>query len=134
MWRRLAADGRELVEECERFLQGGYAEHLAAAGRPVPVWAWLNLLAHGTEADLRSVCALEARNEACTVWDQARRFLAGEVLTSARGRDVTAVQRAVLVPLELDLAADPGVEQWRPSQLVSAVLVALSDRSRPRRG
>ena len=38
----------ELVLECEAFLSGRYAQHLAELDLPVPVWAWMNTLAHGS--------------------------------------------------------------------------------------
>jgi hypothetical protein len=34
--------------ECEAFLLGGLADYWDAKGMEVPVWAWMNLLAHGT--------------------------------------------------------------------------------------
>ena len=44
---------REMVGECEAFLLGRYVEHLESRSLAVPVWAWTNVLAHGTSDDLR---------------------------------------------------------------------------------
>jgi hypothetical protein len=43
---------RELVAECEAFFSGQYAQYLDNENRPIPVWAWLNVLAHGSEDDI----------------------------------------------------------------------------------
>ena len=48
--RRMSA---VIVAECEAFLEGKFAESAVPAGELVPVWAWINLLAHGTEDQLR---------------------------------------------------------------------------------
>lgn len=136
-WRRPDAAVRRLIEDCEQFLAGSYAEHVAVTGGRVPVWAWVNLLAHGTETDLRAAAAPRPPAEPITDWERARGFLAGEVLAATDGSGgvsgLGGVQQSALVPLELDLAADPSVERWRPGQMVAAVLAALPDRSRPRR-
>src|SRR5690606_13962058 len=47
-WRQDPAE-IALVEETQAFLDGRYAEFAASCGDTrVPVWAWMNLLAHGT--------------------------------------------------------------------------------------
>lgn len=128
MWRRGDPAATQLVAECEAFLSGRYADDLMEAHEAVPAWTWLNLLAHGSEAELRG--AASAGAVMLSNWSRARSFLAGEVLDRVDIGAVTldALQRDVLIPLELDLAAhDP---RWlRPSQLVAAVLEALPDRS-----
>jgi hypothetical protein len=51
MWRRKTQPvADELVAECSAFLRGGYASYLVDRCRPVPVWAWTNVLAHATES------------------------------------------------------------------------------------
>ena len=44
----------QVVGDCEAFLAGRLVERIEQAGARVPVWAWTNLLAHGTERDLCS--------------------------------------------------------------------------------
>jgi hypothetical protein len=50
-----ASDSCDVWSEAEAFLGGTYAEHLISHGRRVPSWAWLNRVAHGTEADLAAL-------------------------------------------------------------------------------
>ena len=53
--RRRDDDGEDQVAaECAAFLTGTLVERLEADGRAIPVWAWTNLLAHGSaRADRR---------------------------------------------------------------------------------
>lgn len=122
------AGGQELVADCEAFLTGRYVEHLLEAEAHVPAWAWTNLLAHGTEEQLRGSCAsvgLDASG--AEPWLLARRYLAGEVLDKAnRHGPLLKVQAQVLVPLESDLASRPNMGSSRPSDWVTAVLAALA--------
>lgn len=146
-------EASELVVEAEAFLAGTYVDTMVEEGRRVPTWAWLNLLAHGTEADLR-----EAARGAVGVWSlmrsmftapstveawpsvslpdwcRARSFLAGEVLDEMRAREcpVEELQQDVLIPLELALATHRPARRWGPAELVGAVLAALAEQS-PRR-
>jgi hypothetical protein len=134
MWRRdRDPEGRELVADCEAFLAGSYAERLKGLGRRVPVWAWTNLLAHGTEEDLR-LCRLssgEGRSSGPGLWCPARSYLAGEVLDIGHRRPSLArLQIAVLIPLELELAARRDAVSWRPGEWVAAVLSVLGERRR----
>jgi hypothetical protein len=133
MWRRNDPEAAGLVEECEAFLAGTYAELCESRGERVPVWAWMNLLAHGTEDQLRTSVA---PHPSCCRWRQARRFLAGELLdvTTSDRVSLADFQRDVLVPIELDVLSCPGADHWRPGQLVSGLLDALPDkRSRQQR-
>jgi hypothetical protein len=132
-WRRDDPEAAELVEDCEAFLDGLYAELCESRGAPVPVWAWMNLLAHGTEEQLRT-CVIP--HPSGSAWHQARRFLACELLDATTGgrTSLAELQRDVLVPIELDVLSCPGADHWQPGQLVSGLLGALPDkRSRPRR-
>jgi hypothetical protein len=130
MLRRDPAE-RELVVECDAFVTGLYAEYLLAHSRPVPVWVWTNLLAHGTEQDLHEAVVRGAARVpiAAQLWWSARAYLAGELLDrAATRRPLRSLQRIVLAPLELELAARPEVQAWRPAQLVDAVLSGLERR------
>jgi hypothetical protein len=127
-----------LVAECEQVLLGRYVERLEGLGQPVPVWAWTNLLAHGEEVDLRGRTAPPSGrwSRSSSDWEPARSFLAGEVLDLIDGGPLSLMelQRSVLIPLELELAANADVAHWRPEQLVTTVLAVLQDaRSRRRR-
>ncbi len=131
--RHRGPPGPELVGDCEAFLAGHVAERIEerAAG-DVPVWAWTNLLAHGTDHDLRTECtALRARSvPTADKWREARSYLAAEVIDLANDCGPLAkVQRAVLVPLELELACED-VAGWGPRQWVTSVEVALSQHRR----
>jgi hypothetical protein len=118
-----------VVEDCEAFLAGRYVELCESRGEPVPVWAWLNLLAHGNEDDLR---AAAGRRATAVRWRQAQTFLAGELvdLVDAARVPLAAFQRDVLVPLELDVISCPGASRWLPGQLVSGLLGVLPDKGR----
>ena len=120
--RRLVSSG--LADECAAVLEGRYADALAGAGMPVPMWTWVNLLAHGTEDELREAAGTLGASER---WVQARAFLAGEVLdaASAPGASLRALQHEVLVPLELALAAAPGTRPSTSGALVAQVTGAL---------
>lgn len=116
-----------LIEECQAFLDGSFAELVEASGVTVPVWAWLNLLAHGTMTELRDEADALGEGDR---WRQARAFLAGEVIEvidTAR-MPLTQLQHDVLVPLELDVLDSRWSNRWTPAQLVRGVLGVLPDR------
>ena len=51
--RTAEAGGSSVVaQECEAFLNGTLAEYWEDKGIVVPVWAWINLLAHGSAAQI----------------------------------------------------------------------------------
>lgn len=130
----------ELVADGEAFLCGHLAERMETRGRYVPSWAWTNLLAHGTEAELRSECSKTVWSGTATegTWRGARAEMAADVLRCAAVRgSLLELQRTVLVPLELRLAARAGVDSWRPKRWARTVGRALSqgtgtDRCQPR--
>lgn len=114
------------VVECERFLEGRFAEHLATSGGPVPAWAWLNLLAHGSEERLRIMSCIRIDPTTGPSWGRALARLADEVLAEAdRERSLLTVQLSVLVPLELYLVARPEMAALGPDELVARVRAAL---------
>ena len=118
-----------LVKECDAYLAGQYADYLEAHHRPIPDWAWLGVLAHARPERLRALVRDLShdggRPTRTTVWWQAVRFLAGEILAGHDSdRDLEELRRSVLVPLELEwLAASEPMQ--RPRQLVRTVLDAL---------
>lgn len=128
--RIFQSDGAMLVEECDALLEGTYAELCEARQDRVPVWAWMNLLAHGTEEELGEAVH---RDRSADPWRQARAYVAGELLDGVRaaGEDLVSFQQRVLVPLELEVASCPAAERWRPGQMFAALLRTLpSTRTR----
>ncbi len=74
-----------LVTECEAFLDGTLAEYWDERGADVPVWAWTNLLAHGSEALIGESVARPTRpRRAARSWRIARSYLAHQVLEVTR--------------------------------------------------
>lgn len=125
-----------LVEECAAFLSGHLAEVAPASGSRSP-WVFTNLLAHGSEDELRA----ERSRAPQTLWEAARVRLAAGVLEVARTcGPLIDLQRELLVPLELDLASDPETARWEPQRLVVRVSDALNryrlahEHSKPREG
>jgi hypothetical protein len=120
------------VAECVAFLCGRYASHLAERGRPVPVWAWTNTLAHATEAELQDLVRAQHRlARASDHWALASAYVAGEVLDLAeRLGSLRELQAAVLIPLELELASRPEIDRWSPRPWVIVVTTTLGDYGR----
>ena len=87
----------------------------------------MNLLAHGTEAEIRTAASQLLAAEG---WRQGRAFVAGEVIDviDAGLRSLSQVQRDILVPLELDVLSCQSANQWTPAQLVSGLLGVLPHR------
>lgn len=132
--RRRNADPEVLVAETEAVLAGRYAELLAADQRPVPPWAWTNILAHATAEALDEVSlpTLPAPGPH-RAWWHARTYLAGEVLEAGRRcGSLARVQREALVPVELTLMSAPPAEQPTPGDWVRTVTAALDHHPHPR--
>jgi hypothetical protein len=113
--------------ECEAFLGGTLAEYWDDKGMEVPVWTYMNLLAHG---DTRRVgeCVLRPHwpSRASRSWHVARSYLAFEVLDLTDLEFTLAdLQASVLIPLELEMAARADVADWTPRQWVDLVEDAL---------
>lgn len=129
MWRRQPhePDGwtDALVAECEAILSGRGAELVRDRGGAVPVWGWINLLAHGTEDDLRAA----VRDRPDDDWIEARGYLAEEIirLVDAELTTLDALQRNVLVPLELEAMREERTSLVRPAQVVVQVLAAIDE-------
>lgn len=132
-WRRSHPAAVALIEECEAFFAGTFVELCEERATPVPAWAWMNLLAHGTEDQLSTGTT---QHPSAGRWRHARAFLAGELLdlTDAGRLCLPEFQRDVLVRLELDVMSRPAADRWQPGQLVSVLLDAFPDkRSREHR-
>ncbi len=132
MWTtRNRAWEQEFVAECEAFLSGHSAQRLAEENRPIPLWAWVNALAHGSKDDITALATGEppsAHDRSASVWHQALAFLAQELTsqTTRRGCSLADLQRSTLVPLELELAGRRASGTGEPAQLVARVLSALA--------
>jgi hypothetical protein len=113
--------------ECEAFLAGTLAEYWDDKGMEVPVWTYMNLLAHG---DARRIgeCVLRPDwpRRSSRSWRVARSYLAFEVLDLTDLEFTLAdLQASVLIPLELEMAARADVAGWTPRQWVDLVEEAL---------
>lgn len=93
----------DLVSDCEAFLLGRAAERLSARRAPVPAWAWVNALAHGSADEIRGLARLPGGKQprgfiAEMARDMLERFDSGEM-------DLRAFQQDTLIPLELSLVS-----------------------------
>jgi hypothetical protein len=115
--------GGVLASECEAYLNGTLAEFWEERGTAVPVWAWTNLLAHGSEVAMHdSLHRPSKQRRTGRSWRIARTYLAYQVLDLACGEfTLDELQSTVLLPLELELAAHPEVERWTPRRWVETV-------------
>lgn len=145
MWRPRASTKKApdsgAVEAAAAYLNGTYARRLQGEHRAIPPWAWLNVLAHGTPAQVHEVAAGFSkdlpRGHKARQWRLAVRFLAMEVIQLSQLGDLSIpdLQRLDLVPLEERLMA--GREQpapSTPSRLVGCALSVLSRRASSDRG
>ena len=119
-----------LVTECEAFLKGTLAEYWDGRGLVVPVWAWTNLLAHGSEGLIgESVVRPSRPRRPGRSWRIARSYLAYQVLDLTDARFTLAdLQTSVLIPLELEMAARSEVSRWTPRQWVETVDRAIRNQ------
>ena len=95
----------------------------------VPVWAWMNLLAHGTRARSASASAPDRPRGQPQL---ARRpLLPGLEVLDLTDLEFTLaeLQSSVLIPLELEMAARADVAGWTPRQWVDLVEDALRNAS-----
>jgi hypothetical protein len=127
--------GRALVADAAAFLRGDLAEVWEHEVGYVPAWVWTNRLAHGTEAELRadSEGSRAIGGASGDRWRRARAFLAGEVLESAANYgSLSALQRDVLVPLELGLSSSTKAVSYSLAEWVASVESALREASQHR--
>lgn len=124
------AGGGIVAYECAAFLSGTLAEHWEERGIVVPVWAWTNLLAHGSEALIAESTGRSDRGRpVARRWKFARAALADEVFDLVDDEfPLSLMQSSVLVPLELELAGRAEVSRWSPEQWVDTVDSAIRDQ------
>lgn len=113
---------RELVSGCEAFLAGRYLASAAQHHRLVPSWVWVNTLAHGPRDEIESLARMRS---SAFPGSGAASYLAGELLALVDRRGVTleAVQRAVLIPFELEF--EPASCLLGSREMTAGVLAAL---------
>ncbi len=129
--RRLVREEQRLVEETEAFLAGHYLDLLLERRVLVPVWAWLNPVAHLGDAEL-SALASPVRGVLPPPWDLPS-FLAGEVLAAAHRLDVRPawLQATRLVPLEVTMASPEGAALCRRRWELAPMVSDLLEQARP---
>jgi hypothetical protein len=126
---------RTLLRETQAFLDGSYAEQFVRKPRMLPAWAVINPAAHGDLARLRALAAsrpdLSAMPDACV----AVRALAREVLLLVEDDQelLTALQTAILRPLELELIAACSRTRVSTRQVVSSARAVLRAAGLPPR-
>jgi hypothetical protein len=96
-------DEYDLGEECEAFLRGTYLHWLREEGLPIPAWAHLNRAAHAELAEVREHILAEDTTELAGDFPAAALLVEAILVAAATPEELPAVQRDVLVPLELDL-------------------------------
>jgi hypothetical protein len=116
-----------IAVESEAFLLGALVEYWDDKGIDVPVWAYMNLLAHGTVRQIGECLFGDNKpGRAGHRWRVARSYLAFELLDLTDLEFTLAeLQASVLVPLELRMADRPDVADWTPRQWVNLVEDAL---------
>lgn len=128
-WKKRASNEPDpdggLGDECEAWLAGAWAEYLAGQGEPVPHWAWLNQVAHGSEKAIRSMTRLPAVNH--DEWFRLRGCVAESLIKEAAGKGVSVadLQRSVLIPIECALFDDEGLYRFGNPELMVRILAAL---------
>jgi hypothetical protein len=126
--RHRAGGGASVVAmECEAFLSGTLADYWDERGTVVPVWAWTNLLAHGSEELIGESATRPLRpRRACRTWRIARSVLAYQLLDAVEsGVSLEDLQSQVLIPLELEMTLHPEVGHWSPQKWVDTVEYAI---------
>lgn len=117
---------RALIIETESFLSGTAQELYVLDAKPVPAWARLNALAHGSPEALEAMAANLRGLDSFGTWSWAISTLAHELLDVVEhgSRPLAQVQRASIVPLELVLLA-PGAAEPSPRMLVAVGTAAI---------
>ncbi len=132
--RSRGSDESGLADEAEAFLCGTYESYCRTRGVNVPRWARLNSFAHRDLVSVRenhrlmthraSISGVEWQEEA---WVHAQRAIGRDILTFV-GDDAVLLlllQRAVLVPLELNLICSQPEGGLTNFELVESVRAAL---------
>jgi hypothetical protein len=115
------------VVEATAILEGTAANLSWAAGQS-RAWVWLNALAHRSWYQINQLAELPVLTSGS--WQGAASFLASELRAcAANGDGLVEVQRAGLIPLELDVLAGRRPAPDSPVELIATVQAEI-DRVR----
>jgi hypothetical protein len=117
-------EANEILREAQAMLNGTARTTTYAGQAPVPVWVYLNVLAHADHATLVQL-ANGGWNLYRSNWDYACAILADEILSGANATTLSDVQRT-LVRLELELLSRSDSLNLRPAALVAWVVEELA--------
>jgi hypothetical protein len=132
-WRPREPDRGGLVDECEAFLCGRYADYLHDVGVAAPSWTWVNELAHRTPSEIRLLADGGRQRRRIGPWSCYIDTVAKALSEWARSDlDLERWQAEVLVPFELSLIERNVVVD--PRQLVQTLLEAVVAHRRERSG
>jgi hypothetical protein len=95
-----------LVDESAAFLSGRYADYLKAHKLPIPAWAWLNGLSHGDSDEIRTLAMHNCTGPSTVIAELAAQMV---MLMDTQRLSLSFIQTRILIPLELRLAATPGI-------------------------
>jgi hypothetical protein len=116
--RAFQAEVAEVLAEAEAALTGGLLERHAGKDHQ-PGWLVVNALAHGDWQRLDALAQGWSHDRSC---DAVVAFLASETLSTAGSRaGLDALQRAYLIPLELQLLDAAATGPFSRSAAVTAV-------------
>lgn len=126
------SQARQLVGECESFLDGTLPAVLERRGLPVPEWAWLSMLAHSPadalEQHVNGGSRGRFRSHVNAVWLGAIALLAQELVMVAdrTGRSIEDLQHLLILDVELNWERSTATD-WvmEPSRFVEQVRRAL---------
>jgi hypothetical protein len=126
-------EDEDIVLSSEQLLRGDAFNLYDRSREVAPAWAYVNVLAH---ADLERLTALALHNHRPTKGPQSLLgYLATEVLSSVhrQSKEITWLQYAVLIPLELALLDHEIYSPRTGPELVALVIGALRHGYRPQR-
>ena len=129
--RRRSRNRKEdgLADECAAFLTGTLTDRWEADGMAVPIWAWTNLLAHGSRDMIAGAVSRPSRHRLLTrCWWIARAQLADLILETTDSASLGDLQESLLIPLELELASRTDVPFWTARQWMNTVTAELHRR------
>jgi len=125
-----------VIRASEAVLAGEYLEHLRLYRRPVPVWVWTNVLAHGTEGQIQHASRVRSSHLAAGIdqlkyWTAARSLAADATMAVARRRgSLSDLQTDVLIPLELRLLDPLVTAKWTPDRWLEEVIASIDPHRR----
>lgn len=93
-------------DEAAAFLSGRYADYLMTHNLPIPAWAWLNGLSHGDVDEIRALAVHECTGPSAVIAELAAQMV---TLVDTERLSLSFIQKRIFIPLELRLAATPGI-------------------------